>query len=481
MLKLADEWVNHQTLVQLKELVYAIYLLRLALDPEALFSGLTSRDMDPTSRRSLINIVNKVARYRERGRYLYRISKKKVLQHQIKFTAIGLPSEAYARPTGISATPTLEHVLARHQQSFRNIDITRICRFIDSKSHSANSQFANQVVKSLTESKIHAEVQVIYYLELNRSSLPPRIIASSKDACFLCNAFIHMHGKMHTARTHGRLYPGWRLPFAPTLVGLEQRFNVLLESHVNAGLKTLLSRSRKTEYPDPNESTLLTLPLSASTLHSLPVAQGDATGTDENATLLTIATSIQVDKNTTMIESGGGCEDPSEVESKTLFERSEEPLEEESGDNFEIKPMNPSAKTANDMNMKSASYKVSKTPSEVTSEVTSDASNTVEMMQGRPLVLKENAIFIANAAEKLHLHVKSLDHNTVMHRTQRVTHSLEWLHNAEAGELAAHEGTSVIGVEQIDSEITREVDDEGCVLIAARGIVVRIKAISKTL
>ena len=138
-IKLADDWVNHQTLVRLKELVNSIYRLRLAVDPEALFSGLTSRDMDPTSRKSLINTINKVARYREIGRYLYRISKKNVLQHQIKFKAIGLSAEAYARPTETSATSTLEHVLARHQQFFRNIDITRICRFIDLKSHSANS------------------------------------------------------------------------------------------------------------------------------------------------------------------------------------------------------------------------------------------------------------------------------------------------------------------------------------------------------
>jgi hypothetical protein len=81
-----------------------------------------------------------------------------------------------------------------------------------------------------------------------------------------------MHGKLHTARTHGRFYPGWRLHFA-TLVGLEQRFSELLVSEINAGLRTLLSRSRKTAYPDPNNSKLLTLPLSASILRNLPVAQ----------------------------------------------------------------------------------------------------------------------------------------------------------------------------------------------------------------
>ena len=103
---------------------------------------------------------------------------------------------------------------------------------------------------------------------------------------FLCNAFIHMHGRMHTTRSHSRLYPVWRLPFAPTLRVLEQRFDVLLESRINAGLRALLSRSRKTAYPDPNESTLLTLPLSASTSRSVLVAQGNtAMEKNPNATI----------------------------------------------------------------------------------------------------------------------------------------------------------------------------------------------------
>jgi hypothetical protein len=466
VIKLADDWVNHQTLVRLTELVDSIYRLRLAVDPEALFGGLTSRDMDPSSRKSLINIINKVARYREIGRYLYRLSKRKSLHHPIKFTAIGLPAEVYARPTEISATSTLEHVLARHQQSFRNKDITRICHLIDSKNHSANSQFANQVVKSLTKSKIHAEIQVIYYLELNPSSLPPRIIASSKDACFLCNAFIQMHGKMYTARTHGRLYPGWRLPFAPTLVGLEQRFNVLLESHVNAGLRTLLSRNRKTVYPNPNESTLLTLPLSASTLRSVPVAQGDAI-MEESTMLVSNATNMETDNNDISIRCEEGLQNRSE-------DGSEEMLEQEFGDKPGSKPADSGANKAGDVITVNTSSRTSTT----TSEITPGVSNSVEMTQGQSIVLKGNANFLAKAGERLHLHVEHQDQNAIMRGAERVTHSLEWLRDAEA---VASKGTSVIDVEQMESEITHEVDDEGCVFIAARGVVVRIKAITNTL
>jgi hypothetical protein len=41
-----------------------------------------------------------------------------------------------------------------------------------------------------------------------------------------------------------------------------------MENQVRNSPRTLLSRQQKTLYPDPNESSLLTLPASASTLRS---------------------------------------------------------------------------------------------------------------------------------------------------------------------------------------------------------------------
>ena len=287
---------------------------------------------------------------------------------------------------------------------------------------------------------------------------------------FLCNAFIHMHGRMHTTRSHSRLYPVWRLPFAPTLRVLEQRFDVLLESRINAGLRALLSRSRKTAYPDPNESTLLTLPLSASTLRSLLVAQGD-TIMEGTPMLLSNATNMETDKNAISIRSEDRLEDLSE-------DGSEEMLEEESGDKSESNPTVSSAKSAGDIGMGTAN--ISKQTPTSSFEVTSNASNSVEMMQGRPLVLKVNTGILARAAERLHIHVEYQDQNAIMRRAERVTHSLEWLHDAEAEELAASKGISLIDVEQMEGQITRELDDDGCVFIAARGLVVRIKCMTHT-
>jgi hypothetical protein len=271
VIKLADAWEKHQTTVQLIALVDSVYHFRRTVDTEALLAAMTARDMDPSSRKSLVNTINKVARYREIARYLYRMSRKSTLLRHLTLTTINLPLNAFDRPSIDYATSDLRSVLLRANPACREADITRMRRLIKTPNRDVDQEFACQVTKTLAKSKVHAEIQLLLYSELNHSTLPPRVVASSKDACFLCNAFIAMHGKMYTARTHGRLYPGWRLPSILAFEHLERSFNAVLSNQINTSLSVLLSRGQKTVYPDPNESTLLTLPHSASTLQSLLV------------------------------------------------------------------------------------------------------------------------------------------------------------------------------------------------------------------
>ncbi|KAI1026202.1 hypothetical protein LB504_011197 [Fusarium proliferatum] len=74
-------------------------------------------------------------------------------------------------------------------------------------------RFWEDFLRVTNEPKIHAEIQLMWHLERHPGSKPPRVIASNKDACFLCNAFISLHGQYMIPKTHGRIYPGWRLPW----------------------------------------------------------------------------------------------------------------------------------------------------------------------------------------------------------------------------------------------------------------------------
>ena len=62
--------------------------------------------------------------------------------------------------------------------------------------------------------KVHAEIQLLFDYEMRRqeASPGPRVIVSSKSACFLCDRFIKLHGRFFMPSTHGRVYDSWSLP-----------------------------------------------------------------------------------------------------------------------------------------------------------------------------------------------------------------------------------------------------------------------------
>ena len=80
--------------------------------------------------------------------------------------------------------------------------------------------------------KAHAEIQLLFFYELNSERIRPRTICSSKDACYLCDLFFRLHGQYHIPRTHGRLYDRWTLPYWHVLLPEMRRrdFDVLLRN-----------------------------------------------------------------------------------------------------------------------------------------------------------------------------------------------------------------------------------------------------------
>ena len=61
---------------------------------------------------------------------------------------------------------------------------------------------------------VHAEVQLVTFYELNptTTTLSPRVLGTSKEACYLCNLFLLSHGRFFITKTHGHLYPHWNIP-----------------------------------------------------------------------------------------------------------------------------------------------------------------------------------------------------------------------------------------------------------------------------
>lgn len=273
VIKLVDSWRKHQTPARLENLIESVHRLHQAGIGNVL-DLIPNRDMDPSLRASLVNMVGKVARYRQAARFLFRTAKKSPIVRQTRIVPVNLPQEAFQRFRSDQYEPELLSAISRMVPKYAKArNLNQIWRLLQTSESEVAGQFSEQTQKILQEAKIHAEIQLIFHCELQLPMNLPRVICSSKDACYLCSIFISMHGRFYTPRCHGRLYPGWRLPFLPQLGCLQQEFNQSLERKIKESLDTLLSRQERTIYPYPNESTLLTLPTSISTLESLPHPQ----------------------------------------------------------------------------------------------------------------------------------------------------------------------------------------------------------------
>ena len=151
----------------------------------------------------------------------------------------------------------------------------------------AQKRFENRMSDSSVRWKIHAEIQLLLFYEQQPRGSRPRIIGSSKSACYLCDLFIQTHGGFRVPRTHGRLYDRWILPEHAAnghLLPVINRFNAALEAKIK---QTLRRRTRP--LPHPNESVLLlrqpwpsnsTLaePKEQASIHEIDILSGDQSG-----------------------------------------------------------------------------------------------------------------------------------------------------------------------------------------------------------
>ncbi|KAF7589642.1 hypothetical protein BBP40_004015 [Aspergillus hancockii] len=267
--RLIDSWQGCQTAARLCDLVKGIHHLHQVNQLSDLINGIPAPELQNEAKKSFLNAIGKITRYHEAPRILQRIAKKFRVARNMTAIPVKLPREAFCIPsTGTYAPNVLSSITRIDHQYSDQKKLSRIYSLLGYTEAKSANLFSGQVDRTLREAKIHAEVQLVIYCELQRPRLFPRVVCSSKDACFLCSAFICLHKQMHTSRCHGRLYPGWRLPSLRQVKELEERFNKTLEKSIKESLSMLFTRQRKTTYPAPNESTLLTIPISETTKSS---------------------------------------------------------------------------------------------------------------------------------------------------------------------------------------------------------------------
>ncbi|KAI1112105.1 hypothetical protein F5Y14DRAFT_423178 [Nemania sp. NC0429] len=263
VLRLATSWLKHQAPQELVELVEGVNTLRHTpnLKEAILESNLVG---GPSAKSHLLNMIRKLSRYRESASILVEMAREFPLVREMQVIVVELPGDAFDRPTISQAYhPTINSTISRLQGLKKKLrDPEQMCNLLKISIQMADTRYDAQVKQTLKNSKIHAEIQLLFYCQavLNGACLP-RVVCSSKSACWLCNSFIQVHGKLYTPRSHGRLYPGWRLPnlHDSWSTNITARFNRSLESTAVESLKTLFQRREKTTYVDPLESELSTI------------------------------------------------------------------------------------------------------------------------------------------------------------------------------------------------------------------------------
>ena len=128
-----------------------------------------------------------------------------------------------------------------------------------------NEQEAAQVEYDLKQiasavCPVHAEIQLLFHYELYNPTLLPRVICSTKKACFLCNLFFRLHGKFFIPSSHGKLYVKWAIPEtmkcfkgdqAKRMASCITRLNETIEETI----RSILDKGFKA-HPAPNESAI---------------------------------------------------------------------------------------------------------------------------------------------------------------------------------------------------------------------------------
>lgn len=306
VVRLIDAWSKHPKLRELRLVVEAVHELSHVTGIRNILDAIGNRDMQPGNRSSLWNIITKVARYKDAARTLHRLAKKYPHVRKMKVLPVSAPPSAFRQFPNPCPTSTLASTLSRLNEAKTEKNLSKMCEWLKKTRQEADGLFVKQRNETLRNAKIHAEVQLVLYCDTHSLKPYPRVVCSSKAACYLCNMFLTLHGKTHMPKQHGKLYPGWRFPVFPGSTTLEQRFVSALEQHVRTSTRTLFKRKARTMYACPNESSPLTIVMSSSTLASVgeadPVEQPLVTNIPEASHLETIVEAEEIQEATVLAE-----------------------------------------------------------------------------------------------------------------------------------------------------------------------------------
>ena len=209
----------------------------------------SSKELSPELKISLLEAVGKLGRYHSISYELLGLARSE--QYSI-FNSIKIETSPTLRPSQPLNVDKNAHPLTALQNILRPRSVVQsralkpsLERCLEKPIHVIVDEFRLAIADYHKSVKVHAEIQLLFFYELNSQRIRPRTICSSKSACYLCDLFFRLHGQYYVPRTHGRLYNRWTLPDWHILLpeirrrdfdALLRNFNEILKAKVKAFL-----------------------------------------------------------------------------------------------------------------------------------------------------------------------------------------------------------------------------------------------------
>lgn len=187
----------------------------------------TSGLWDENATYSLIDRLQKVSQYIKACEELLKAARRYNIFSNITVDFVDLQQEG--RRLSADAASDINTII---NASCAKKTLSRISRHRGKSVSDTQASIKAQLDKT---SRLHAEVQLVLYYEQGDRLLRPRVICSSKSACYLCHLLLKIHGQYLIPSTHGRLYDTWKWP-RPTKLP-----NKTVCGRVNIDLQRLLS------------------------------------------------------------------------------------------------------------------------------------------------------------------------------------------------------------------------------------------------
>ncbi|KAH7328773.1 hypothetical protein B0I35DRAFT_418293 [Stachybotrys elegans] len=218
--------------------------------------------IDMSYRVGLLAIIQKTSRYKTAATSIVDIAKKYTALRTASTFIVSVDAQSMGpraqRQT--CANASFEAVLRRSCLAHGvACDVVALCRRLGLTAAQAGDEFKALLRTAAEAYKVHAEVQLMWYIDVHAAAAAgrPRVIAASKDACYLCDAIISLHGCLTTPRSHGKVYVGWRLPLAGLRVTYKE-FSLETQRLVAHRVRDTL-QSQGSRLGPPAESTIFSI------------------------------------------------------------------------------------------------------------------------------------------------------------------------------------------------------------------------------